>query len=494
MSSENIINSQTLEIRSSPTFAVGNAAQKRKEDGLEVVNLGVGEPAEPPPLYVAKALLEKFKGLYPELKGINLQEIVPETMRMLEATLPNLSDKLAYALTDEDRATKARSGELYKYSAVGGMAALRKAIAEKFARENDLTYAPSQVMVTSGGKHAIDNAFRATLRPGDEVLIANPSWVSYEDDVRLNGGTPIGVRTDKNHKITPDTLKAVLKQHPNATWLPINSPSNPTGAVYSKAELQGLADVVDEENLKRAAQGRRPLMVMSDIIYEHMVYEDDYRSEKKVAYNIINACDDPAQRDRIQQHTLIVDGLAKSSSMTGWRLGYAAGPKELVEALEKLQGTSTSGISTITQAAALEALTNVPEREAHLERQRALYRKRRDTIEKAVKAIPELEYTPQPGAFYAWIDCSKLKGSVTPDGKVIDNAEDFATYLIEKHGLATVAGEAFYIQKEAQRKGENRMYIRVSYAASEQELERAGELLKQAVGALKIPQKGRFVA
>lgn len=345
------ISTAVAELRESPTFAVVDAVKKRRAEGKEVFAFSVGQPAEPTPEYVREGL----------------KDLINNDAKWAEAS---------------------------KYSPTGGLAPLKKAIVEKFADENGLEYTPSEILVSNGGKQAIANAFAATINKGDEVLMSDPQWVSYPDIVKFHGGVPVALRTNKDFKITPEALKANIKEHPKAKWLVLNSPSNPTGAVYSKNELAALGQVVVDENEKRKSynvtarahgQKQKPLlMVMSDDIYEHMVYNDNLVNRpgdpSAVSYNIIMANPD------MKPYTMIINGVAKAFGMTGYRVGYAAGPEMLIKKMSDYQGMETSGASAIAQMASEIALKrgNKQEREAHFASQREAYQTRRALLNKLI--------------------------------------------------------------------------------------------------------------
>jgi len=338
-----------------------------------------------------------------------------------------------------------------KYTAVDGIPELKQAICDKFSRENGLTYKPSQISVGTGGKQVLYNAFMATLNPGDEVIIPAPYWVSYPDMVRLAGGTPVIVETriDDNFKLTAAALEAAIT--PKTKWFLFNSPSNPTGAGYAWDELKALTDVLEKHP---------HVWVMSDDMYEHLVF-DDFRfcTPAQVA---------PALHDR----TLTVNGVSKAHAMTGWRIGYAGGPEPLIAAMRKLQSQSTSNPCTVSQYAALAALTGPQE---YLEPNRALFQRRRDLVVSALNAAPGITCPTPEGAFYVYPSIRDCIGQTSVGGKQITNDEDFAIALLEEHGVAVVFGAAFGLSP----------CFRVSYATSEKELTEACRRITEFCTKLK---------
>ncbi len=337
-----------------------------------------------------------------------------------------------------------------KYTAVGGTAALKAAIIAKFARDNGLDYAPTEVIAGAGAKQLIFNAMLATLAPGDEVVIPAPYWVSYPDIVAIAEGTPVIVPTTEAQgwKVTPARLAAALT--PRTRWIILNSPSNPTGAVYTAAELAALAEAVLKHH--RA-------LVLVDDIYEHRRFGVPFRSFAQVT---------PAAKDR----TLTINGLSKSHSMTGWRLGFAGGPRWLIAAMDMLQSQSTSNPSSISQAAAVAALTG--ETGFMADWDKALVA-RRARVLKMVAETPgfSLQVEPQ-GAFYVYACVAGMIGRRTPAGKVIGNDLDFAEYLLDAAHVGTVHGGAFGASP----------YIRIAYAIPDARLEEACARVTRACAAL----------
>ncbi|MBT3791010.1 MAG: pyridoxal phosphate-dependent aminotransferase [Alphaproteobacteria bacterium] len=326
-----------------------------------------------------------------------------------------------------------------KYTAVSGTVAARQAIADKFKRENGLEYTVDQITIGCGGKQVLYNAIMATINEGDEVIIPAPYWVSYPDIVLLAGGTPVVVSAGINSgfKMTPEDLEAAIT--PKTKWLIFNSPSNPTGAAYTTDEIRALADVLVKHP---------HVWVMTDDIYEHLVYDGfEFSTMAQVA---------PELFDR----TLTVNGLAKAYSMTGWRVGYAGGPKEIIAAINKVQSQSTTHTSSISQAATVEALNGPQD---FMKEWVETFRGRRDYVVKELNNIPGLSCPTPVGAFYVYPSCAGAIGKKTPSGMEINNDTDFVTGLLEDEGVAVVQGVAFGLEP----------HFRVSYATSTENLENA---------------------
>jgi aspartate aminotransferase len=331
-----------------------------------------------------------------------------------------------------------RRGET-KYTTSAGIAELREAIVRKFERENGLSYKSSQTIVSTGAKHVIFNALLATLGPGDEVLIPSPYWVSYPEMVSLCGGTPVAVPTHKRHayKLQAEDLDRAIT--PRTKWIILNSPSNPSGAAYTRDELKALTDV-----LVRHPQ----VWILTDDMYEHLVYDD---------FEFVT----PAQIEPLlYDRTLTMNGVSKAYAMTGWRVGYAAGPKVLIDAMDLIQGQQTSGTCSIAQWASVEAL-NGPQN--HLARFRKAFKERRDLVIRLLNRTPHLQCGTPEGAFYVYPSCEGAIGKRTAKGKLIATDEDFVTALLDDEAVATVHGSAFGL-------GPN---FRISYATSTQVLEEA---------------------
>lgn len=389
-------------VKPSPTIAVTTKAQQLKAEGKDVIGLGAGEP--------------DFD--------------TPEHIR--------------------DAAKRAIDAGKTRYTAVDGIPELKAAICAKFLRENGLTYTPQQVSVGTGGKQILYNALMATLNPGDEVIIPAPYWVSYPDMVLLAGGTPVpvvaGIETD--FKLTAEQLEAAIT--PKTKWFIFNSPSNPTGAGYTEAELRKLTDV-----LMRHPQ----VWVMSDDMYEHLVF-DDFKF-------VTPAQIEPGLYDR----TLTCNGVSKAYAMTGWRIGYAAGPVALIKAMGTIQSQSTSNPSSVSQWAALEALTGPQE---FLGDWRKVFQGRRDLVVSMLNQAPGLRCPRPEGAFYVYPDISGCIGKATPGGTVITNDEVFATALLEETGVAVVFGAAFGLSPN----------FRVSYATSDEVLHEACSRIQRFCASL----------
>jgi aspartate aminotransferase len=325
-----------------------------------------------------------------------------------------------------------------KYTNVDGIPELKDAICAKFERENGLTYKPSQVNVSPGGKPVIYNAMVATLNPGDEVIIPAPYWVSYPDMVLLAGGEPVRVATAAPaFKLNPADLEAAIT--PRTRWLLLNSPSNPTGAAYTKAELKALADV-----LMRHPQ----VWILADDMYEHLVFDDfEFWTIAQV---------EPGLYDR----TLTMNGVSKAYAMTGWRIGYAAGPEPLIKLMGKVMSQSTSNPCSISQWAAVEALNGPQD---FIKPNARLFQQRRDLVVSMLNQATGLNCPTPEGAFYVYPSCEGLIGKTAPSGKVIGNDQDFATELLDSEGVALVHGGAFGLSP----------FFRISYATSEAVLEDA---------------------
>jgi aspartate aminotransferase len=343
-----------------------------------------------------------------------------------------------------------RRGET-KYPPVSGIMPLREAIARKFKRENGLDYKPTQTIVSTGGKHVIYNAMLATLNPGDEVLIPRPYWVSYPEIVALCGGTATFAETTMEHgfKLQPDELERKIT--PKTKWLMLNSPSNPTGGAYTRAEMKALTDVLM----------RHPhVWVLTDDMYEHLVYGDfEFATPAQV---------EPALYER----TLTMNGVSKAYAMTGWRIGYAAGPDKLVKAMDFVQGQQTSGATTVSQWASVQALDGPQD---HLKVFKKAFEGRRDLV---VSMLNQAKYlkTPVPeGAFYVYPSCAEAIGRKAPSGKTLETDEDFVTELLESEGVAAVHGSAFGL-------GPN---LRISYATSNALLEDACQRIQRFCGSLR---------
>ncbi len=389
-------------IKPSPTIAVTTKAKELKAAGKDVIGLGAGEPDFDTPEHIKQA-----------------------------------------AKTAMD------NGDT-KYTAVDGTPALKKAICDKFKRENGLTYAPEQVNVGTGGKQVLYNAFMATVNPGDEVVIPAPYWVSYPDIVALAEGVSVFVEGREEHgfKLQPEDLRAAIT--PKTKWVLLNSPSNPTGGAYSHAEMKALTDVLLDFP---------EIYVMTDDMYEHIVYD---------SFEFVT----PAQVEpKLYDRTLTVNGVSKAFAMTGWRIGYAAGPVALIKAMAKLQSQSTSNPSSISQAAAVAALTGPTD---FLQERGDAFKRRRDYVVDRLNAIDGITCIRPEGAFYVFPSCKNLMGKKTPQGKVLENDQDVVSYFLEIALVAVVQGSAFGAEG----------YFRISYATSDEALANALDRIEKAVADL----------
>ena len=350
----------------------------------------------------------------------------------------------------KDAAIRAIHEGKTKYTPADGIPELKEAICAKFARENGLTYKPAQVHVAPGGKPVIYNALVATLNPGDEVIVPAPYWVSYPEMVLMAGGEPVIAPCGPNtqYKLTPDALEAVIT--PRTKWIILNSPSNPTGAAYTKAELRGLADVLL----------RHPhVWILTDDMYEHLVYDDfEYWTIAQV---------EPALYDR----TLTMNGVSKAYAMTGWRIGYAAGPEKLIKAMGKVISQTTSNPCSISQYAAVEALNGPQD---FMAERRAVYQQRRDMVVAGLNKCAGLHCPTPEGAFYVYPSCAGVIGKTAPSGNVIRTDEDFATELLETEKVAVVFGAAFGMSPA----------FRISYATSTEALTEALVRIQRFCAAL----------
>ncbi len=390
-------------VKPSATVAVSTKARELKAAGNDVIGLGAGEPDFDTPAHIiaaAKAALDR--------------------------------------------------GET-RYTAPAGTPELRQAIIEKFQRENQLSYTIEQIQVACGGKQNIYNAMVATIDPGDEVVIPTPYWVSYPDIVLLCEGTPVFVScpASSNFKMQPEDLEAAIT--PKTKWLILNSPSNPTGAAYTRAELKALAEVLM----------RHPhVWVMTDDMYEHIIYDDfEFSTIAQI---------EPQLYDR----TLVLNGVSKAYCMTGWRVGYAGGPQDLIKAMNKVQSQSTSHTASVSQAAAIAALNGTQD---FIAKHNTVFKERRDLAVSMLNQADGLSCATPEGAFYVYPGLSELIGRKTPDGKVIETDEDFVTFMLESQGVATVQGAAFGLSP----------HFRVSYATATDVLETACGRIQKACAALR---------
>jgi len=385
----------------SATLAMSQKSSEMKAQGIDVINMSVGEPDFNTPDHIKVAA------------------------------------KLAI---DENYS---------RYSPVPGYAELRQAIARKLERENQLHYQPSEILVSNGAKQSVCNTVMALVNPGDEVIIPAPYWVSYPQMVLLAGGTPVFIeaRFDQNFKITPEQLEKAIT--PKTRMLILCSPSNPTGSVYSKEELAGLAEVIKHHD---------DLFVLADEIYEHINYVGRHESI--------------AQFEGMKDRSIIVNGVSKAYAMTGWRIGYIAAPEWIVKGCNKLQGQYTSGPCSVSQKAAEFAYTQSQE---CVEQMRQAFERRRNLIVELAKDIPGLEVNVPEGAFYLFPKCSSFYGKTTPNGSTIGNSTDLAMYLLEEGHVATVGGDAF---------GDPECF-RMSYATSDENIVEAMRRIKEVLGKLQ---------
>jgi aspartate aminotransferase len=397
--------SETLKrIKPSPTIAVTDKARALKQAGKNVIGLGAGEPDFDTPDNIKQAAMKAIE-----------------------------------------------SGRASKYTAVDGIPELKAAISRKFKRENNLDYKPSQIIVGTGGKQVLYNALMATLNPGDEVVIPAPYWVSYPDMVLLAGGTPVEVMTTMadGFKMKPEALEKAIT--PQTKWIIFNSPSNPTGAAYTHAELKAITDV-----LLRHPQ----VWVMTDDMYEHLVYDDfKFSSPAEV---------EPALYDR----TLTINGTSKAYCMTGWRIGYAGGDEKLIKAMAMLQSQSTSNPAAVSQWAAVEALDGPQD---FIPKHNKIFKERRDLCVSMLNQANGIQCPRPEGAFYVYPSCAGTIGKTTAAGKKLGNDEDFVTELLEAEGVAVVQGSAFGLGPA----------FRISYATKTEDLEEACRRIQRFCGNLK---------
>ncbi|MEL6290889.1 MAG: pyridoxal phosphate-dependent aminotransferase [Pseudomonadota bacterium] len=389
-------------IKPSATIALTQMARDLKATGKDVISLSVGEPDFDTPENVKEAAVKAI-----------------------------------------------RDGKT-KYPPVPGIPELRSAIAAKFKRENNLSYEPSQTIVGSGGKHVIFNALMATLNPGDEVVVIAPYWVSYPEMVLLAGGKPVIIETKEEDafKLQGEALEAAIT--PKTKWVILNSPSNPSGAAYTREEMKAVTDVLARHD---------HVWVLTDDMYEHLTYGDfEFVTPAEV---------EPALMDR----TLTMNGVSKAYAMTGWRIGYAAGPANLIKAMDALQGQQTSGACSIAQWAAVEALDGPQD---HLDTFCKAFEERRDLVVSMLNQASGMTCLKPEGAFYVYPSVAELMGKTMPDGTAIDTDEDFVMNLLKTEGVAAVHGSAFGT-------GPN---LRISYATSTAALEDACARIQRFCGSL----------
>jgi aspartate aminotransferase len=391
-------------IKPSATIAVTDKARALKAAGRDVIGLGAGEPDFDTPANIKEAAIKAI-----------------------------------------------RDGKASKYTAVDGIPELKAAIARKFKRENELTYKPSQIIVGTGGKQVLFNALIATINPGDEVIIPAPYWVSYPDMVLLAGGEPVAVPTtmESGFKMKPEVLERAIT--PKTKWIIFNSPSNPTGAAYTRAELKAVTDVLV----------RHPhVHIMSDDMYEHLVYDDF-------------AFFSPAQLEpRLYERTLTVNGVSKAYCMTGWRIGYAGGPEPLIKAMAMIQSQSTSNPTAVAQWAAVEALDGPQD---FIPEHNKIFKERRDLCVSMLNQANGIRCPKPEGAFYVYPSCSGTIGKTAPTGKKLATDEDFVTELLETEGVAVVQGTPFGFGPS----------FRISYATATSALEEACTRIQRFCGNLK---------
>jgi aspartate aminotransferase len=387
-----IISDSLKKIKPSPTIAVTQKARELKAAGKDVIGLGAGEPDFDTP--------------------------------------DNIKEAAIKAINEGDT----------KYTAVDGTPALKKAIVEKFKKENNLDYTTDQITVGAGGKHVIYNAMMATLNSGDEVIIPAPYWVSYPDIVLLAGGKPVIMECGEKQgfKINPADLEKFIT--PKTKWIILNSPSNPTGACYSEKDIKAIANVLEKHN---------HVYILSDDIYEHVTYE---------GFKFFTI----AQIESLKDRVLTMNGVSKAYSMTGWRIGYAAGPKDIVKAIAKIQSQSTTNPSSISQAASVEALSGTQD---FIKKRADSFQERRDFVVKSLNDIDGINCLNPDGAFYVFPSCKGLIGKKDPNGKEIKSDTDFVQSLLENSGIAVVQGSAFGLEG----------FFRISYATSMENLKKALE-------------------
>ncbi len=347
-------------------------------------------------------------------------------------------------------AIKAINGGETKYTAVDGTAALKDAIIKKFKRENHLNYTVDQITVGAGGKHVIYNAMMATLNDGDEVIVPAPYWVSYPDIILLAGGIPIILECNEKQgfKINPSELEKFIT--PKTKWIILNSPSNPTGACYSENNIREIGKVLIKYP---------HVHILSDDIYEHIIYE---------GFKFFTI----AQIEELKERVLTMNGVSKAYSMTGWRIGYAAGPKEIIKAIAKIQSQSTTNPSSISQAAAVEALNGIQD---FIKKRATSFQERRDFVVKALNEIDGIKCLNPNGAFYVFPSCEGLFGKKDANGNEIKTDTDFVQSLLENSGVAVVQGSAFGLEG----------FFRISYATSMENLKKALEKISTFCQSLK---------
>jgi aspartate aminotransferase len=395
---------QLKRIKPSATIAVTDKARALKLAGRDVIGLGAGEPDFDTPENIKQAAVKAIM-----------------------------------------------EGKAAKYTAVDGLAELKAAVARKFKRENELEYKPSQIIVSTGGKQVLYNALVATMNPGDEVIIPAPYWVSYPEMVALAGGEPVAVTTrmEDGFKMKPDALERAIT--PKTKWIIFNSPSNPTGAAYTRDELKAVTDVLV----------RHPhVWVMTDDMYEHLVYDD------------FTFCSPAQLEPRLYERTLTVNGVSKAYCMTGWRIGFAGGPEPLIKAMAMIQSQSTSNPAAVSQWASVEALDGPKD---FIPKHNKILKERRDLCVSMLNQSNGIKCPKPEGAFYVFPSCAGTIGKTAPTGKKIETDEDFVTELLEAEGVAVVQGTPFGVGPA----------FRISYATKTEDVEEACRRIQRFCGNLK---------
>ena len=389
-------------IQPSPTISISAKAKELKQQGKEIINFSAGEPDFDTPDNIKNAAIKAIK-----------------------------------------------EGQT-KYTAVNGTKELNEAIIKKFKRENNLTFTPDEITVGCGGKQVIYNALAATIEKGDEIIIPSPYWVSYPDMTLLVEGQPVVLDCSlkNNFKINPQDLENCITNQ--TKWIILNSPSNPTGALYSEIELQNLAKILSKHP---------HVWIMCDDLYEHIIFDNlKFKNILQVDY-------------KLKSRTLLINGVSKAYAMTGWRLGYGAGPKELIKEISKIQSQSTTHTSSISQAAAIEALNNS---DKFINKNKKIFQERRDIIYSNLKEFPQLQVFLPQGSFYVYVCCNDLIGKKREDGNEIKNDIDFSDYLLDE-GVAVVPGEAFGCSN----------FFRISFATSNENINEGCKKILSACSKLK---------
>lgn len=401
--SQSLLSNRVMGIQPSPSIAANALVARLRAEGRDIVNLTIGEPDLDTPAHILQAA----------------------------------ADAMA-------------SGDTH-YTSTPGTLALREAIIRKLQRDNGVAYELDEVIAGCGGKHIIYHALAATLNQGDEVIVHTPYWVSYPDIARLNDATPVIIEGDEGNgfKLTPQQLEAAIT--PRTKWVILNTPNNPSGAVYTRVELQALA---------RVLRGHEHVLIMSDEIYEHFVYG----AAEHVSF--VNAAPE------LKARTLILNGASKGYAMTGWRLGFGAGPKFLIAAIAKLISQTTTCPSSVSQAAAVAAFAGD---QAPVRDMAGIYRERRQRMLDLLAPIAGISCTPPDGAFYVYANVAGLIGKTTPDGAVIHSDSDLVAYLLEAGGVATVSGAAYGLSP----------YVRLSFASAMEVIEEGCRRLRESCERLR---------